>query len=221
MIPRKLGLLPAAVFVFLATQAHAAPIATLPGISSVTFWEESSLPSCSPCAFTFASGGTELATRLADPLTGSNLDFQGTGGEYYDVFYSDSDGTQNASGAFISIEAIFANANDSALNISAVSLNFDDATKEYASSIASTLVFDLINPGAAVPASYVNALGNNLGTFTLMGNTAGVDGRMRLTLGFESSAVIPIPAALPLFGTGLGVVGLMGWRRKRTAGADA
>jgi hypothetical protein len=26
---------------------------------------------------------------------------------------------------------------------------------------------------------------------------------------------IPLPAALPLFGTGLGALGLLGWRRKR------
>ena len=31
----------------------------------------------------------------------------------------------------------------------------------------------------------------------------------------------PLPAALPLFGTGLGVVGLLGWRRKRKAQAVA
>ena len=31
----------------------------------------------------------------------------------------------------------------------------------------------------------------------------------------------PIPAALPLFGTGLGLLGLMGWRRKRRAQALA
>ena len=29
--------------------------------------------------------------------------------------------------------------------------------------------------------------------------------------------VTPLPAALPLFGTGLGMMGLLGWRRKRKA----
>jgi hypothetical protein len=32
---------------------------------------------------------------------------------------------------------------------------------------------------------------------------------------FILSAATPLPAALPLFGTGLGVLGLLGWRRKR------
>ena len=30
---------------------------------------------------------------------------------------------------------------------------------------------------------------------------------------------VPLPAALPLFATGLGALGLLGWRRKRKAQA--
>ena len=33
----------------------------------------------------------------------------------------------------------------------------------------------------------------------------------------ESTAATPIPAALPLFATGIGGLGLLGWRRKRKA----
>ena len=36
-----------------------------------------------------------------------------------------------------------------------------------------------------------------------------------------SSGVTPLPAALPLFATGAGVIGLLGWRRKRKAAALA
>ena len=35
----------------------------------------------------------------------------------------------------------------------------------------------------------------------------------------EAPAVIPLPAALPLYGTGLAVMGFLGWRRKRRAAA--
>lgn len=35
---------------------------------------------------------------------------------------------------------------------------------------------------------------------------------------YETSSVVPIPAALPLFGTGLAIMGFIGWRRKRKAG---
>jgi hypothetical protein len=38
--------------------------------------------------------------------------------------------------------------------------------------------------------------------------------------GFEGTAhVIPVPAALPLFVTGLGALGMIGWRRRRKAAA--
>ena len=33
------------------------------------------------------------------------------------------------------------------------------------------------------------------------------------------TSVTPLPATLPLFGTGLGGLGLLGWRRKRKASA--
>ena len=35
----------------------------------------------------------------------------------------------------------------------------------------------------------------------------------------RSVAVAPLPAALPLFGTGLGILGFLGWRRRRQAQA--
>ena len=38
--------------------------------------------------------------------------------------------------------------------------------------------------------------------------------------GFVGSPVVtPLPATLPLFATGLGALGLLGWRRKRKAAA--
>jgi len=41
------------------------------------------------------------------------------------------------------------------------------------------------------------------------------------TQGYAGVAVAPIPAALPLFGTGLAILGFMGWRRRRKAAAAA
>jgi hypothetical protein len=41
---------------------------------------------------------------------------------------------------------------------------------------------------------------------------------LEFSTGVGNSAV-PLPAALPLFATGLGLLGLLGWRRKRAAAA--
>jgi hypothetical protein len=41
------------------------------------------------------------------------------------------------------------------------------------------------------------------------------------TNGVWAVAPVPLPAALPLFATGLGALGLLGWRRKRKAQAAA
>lgn len=40
-------------------------------------------------------------------------------------------------------------------------------------------------------------------------------GEGQLSQSATGFAATPLPAALPLFGTGLGVIGLLGWRRKR------
>jgi hypothetical protein len=42
-----------------------------------------------------------------------------------------------------------------------------------------------------------------------------------LALDDVSVTTTPLPAALPLFATGLGVLGLLGWRGKRKAAAIA
>jgi len=41
------------------------------------------------------------------------------------------------------------------------------------------------------------------------------------TISTSLSSETPLPAALPLFATGLGALGLLGWRRKRKAAAIA
>ena len=46
----------------------------------------------------------------------------------------------------------------------------------------------------------------------------GLDEYDNLKVGFGTT-VIPLPAAFPLFGTGLGILGFLGWRRRRKAQA--
>ena len=40
-----------------------------------------------------------------------------------------------------------------------------------------------------------------------------------MTAGVTGASTVPIPGALPLFATGLGALGLLGWRRKKKAAA--
>jgi hypothetical protein len=70
----------------------------------------------------------------------------------------------------------------------------------------------------------------SFGTVAVFGDIAIDD--LRITLGTQGSsdnldnivlnaAAVPLPAALPLFATGLGALGLLGWRKKRKNAALA
>ena len=63
---------------------------------------------------------------------------------------------------------------------------------------------------------------------TIVGNTLEINfagltfaSGSQLVLDFDPVSQTPLPAALPLFATGLGALGLLGWRRKRKAQAAA
>jgi hypothetical protein len=98
-----------------------------------------------------------------------------------------------------------------------------------------TFAFPLIDPyirGTSAPDSLVGYTGGPLCSVT---TPCGPDqegffwlGTYRPTpfqnIGFQTgqlTAETPLPAALPLFATGFGVLGLLGWRRKRKAQAAA
>jgi hypothetical protein len=60
------------------------------------------------------------------------------------------------------------------------------------------------------------ATGGNIGSVVLTDDVSAA-----FEFGFNPSpAATPLPAALPLFATGLGALGLLGWRRKRKAGVS-
>ena len=46
-------------------------------------------------------------------------------------------------------------------------------------------------------------------------------GRADIQVTALAASETPLPAALPLFATGLGALGLLGWRRKKKAAATA
>jgi hypothetical protein len=56
-----------------------------------------------------------------------------------------------------------------------------------------------------------------LGTLFFTGSEQSDSGRRNVEGAFTPVSSTPLPAALPLFATGLGALGLLGWRTKRTA----
>lgn len=67
------------------------------------------------------------------------------------------------------------------------------------------------------PQATFTAATTGIYTVAVFGN-GGAPGDHAYTIqafGSTASSVIPVPAALPLFGTGLAIMGFVGWRRKR------
>jgi len=68
---------------------------------------------------------------------------------------------------------------------------------------------------------------SDAGTFTVEASTSNGVGLPPITSNDVTVTVVPevtqtpLPAALPLFATGLGGLGLLGWRRKQKAQAGA
>ena len=123
----------------------------------------------------FASGGTEMTTRLPT-LDSSTSDFRGTGTEYYDVFWSDVDGNPDPLGCYVSVEAIFANAGGH--NLARVDFNLDGGSTVYADTIGS-----FFGTGAGFNSAKVSdAVDGDITTHTFMGSTTDQNNRLRVTV---------------------------------------
>ena len=181
----------------------AAPIRTLPGLTGINFYEATS--GVTTISYTLPSEALEYR-RPSVPATG-NYDFIGANNEFYDVFYSNADGSFNLDGEYISIEAAYTGSS-SGLNITEVELLFGSTV------VTANNVLSYAGFGSTFnPASVNNAIDGNYTTGTSMGSTTG-DQRLRVTLGFPSEAPpseVPEPTSMALAALGLGAV--LGYRR--------
>ena len=195
------------LLVVMPTACRAALIST-PGLTSIVFWELSG----SPALKIVPGTGPQMSAQLGT-LNATSNDFVGVPNEWYDVFYSDANGAFNLNGNYVTIEARYDNpASGGGLNIGAVDM-FIGATPVRADVLTSwvglgnnyiagseVLVVDPTDV-AVVPATY-----------TTMGNTAGVPGRLRLTVTWSKYAV-PEPSSCLLAVCGLASVLSTGRRR--------
>lgn len=203
-----------------AAAAEAASIRTLPGLLSVTTYEETF--TTTPVAF--APNSSQLTTRLADPLGTGNNDFTFFDQEFYDVFYSNADGTPNADGAFVTVEGVWRNQAIAlgGMNINEIELNFAGGVNDFADVVSSVVFGSFCNPGNPAqcnPGSEALAVDHDLSTFPRFGHTSNtdLDDRFRLTVGFNgiSDVVAPVPEPSTILLLGSGIAVLM-FRRRRT-----
>ncbi len=163
------------------------PVRELENLTSMTFYERTG--GTEPTSYEFAVAGSELTTRLADPLTDASHDIPGASGEFYDVYYSDEDGSFDLDGFYLTISGVFSQALPAGggLNLAEISLNFTGQPPEFGNYLASYVALGDNRDETSVG----NCIDGNLQTHTTMGNTLGQAERLRLTLGFESTSGPP------------------------------
>jgi hypothetical protein len=84
-------------------------------------------------------------------------------------------------------------------------------------SLDTLLTYRVIVPaGHSLAVAFLDDVQNSLGSFTSY--TFSIDAFSDANRG-ENFGVVPLPSAIPLFATGLGALGLFGWRRKRKQAA--
>jgi hypothetical protein len=177
------------------------PLRTLPGLTDVAVYEVTSTVTRNA----FAPNSTELATRRS-VLNDSSRDFSHYAGENYDVYFSDSDGTPNLSGEFLTIEATWTGSqNDGSMNVTGAEL-FVNGQRLLANTVASYRLGGRCVPSACVASSVTRAVDGDLtfGTIPRMGATDPNNpaDRMRLTLGFprptgSTLTLSPVAAVAP------------------------
>ena len=125
----------------------------------------------------------------------------------------DADGTIHAiSGGFATIGTFARN------TWNTVSLDLDYATQTYSIILNGTTLannVDFCGSNSGCTGANVSAYSD--GFFDSFGATNVNDEGILDNYSVSTPAATPLPAALPLFATGLGGLGLLGWRRKRKA----
>lgn len=156
------------------------PIKQIAGLKSITFYEMTG----SLFSYTYSLNSYELNHRFSNHMNSSERDFEGwIGVEFFDVFYSNSNGDFNTNGEFISVEATFdVPFGGGGLNIAEVELNFNDGHSQFGSFISS---FQSLG-STYMAGSEKKGADCDLKTFTTMGFTISSNPeKLRITVGFK------------------------------------
>lgn len=178
-----------------------AAVMTYPGLTAIQITEVSGVA----LPIFFFPNSPQLTTQLATLNSGSN-DYAGAPTEYYDFFYSDANGNLNPNGDYLTAEAVFSGQAGGGLNIAAVDLLLGPAP--YMVCRADILASFVGMGSNYVPGSESLAVdpdGAIPSTYTVMGNTAGVPGRLRVTVGWTK--IVPEPTSAVLATAGAMLVG--------------
>jgi hypothetical protein len=193
----------------LASSSDAA-VKTYPGLFGIRVTEISGGPFFIP----FLPNLPPLNTQLAVLNAGSN-DFAGAPSEFYDFFFSDANGAFNPNGNYFTAEAVFTGQSGGGLNIAAVDLLL--GSPQNPTFCRADVLASWVGLGSNyVAGSEVFAVDPDLpiaSTFTVMGNTAGVPGRLRVTVGW--SKIVPEPTSTSLAACGLATLGRLARRRSK------
>jgi hypothetical protein len=161
------------------------PIRTLPGVEEIRVWLGPNTVDSS-----FGPNHPALTERRA-ALDFSSFDIRPAAPEgqaqVYDVFYSNADGTLNADGAYLTLEAASNNQTPGlgGGNVADVGLKFSGSTTFEYGNVVSSFVALGNNKN---PELNSNAIDGNIQTYSTLGNTAGQTQRLRITIGFLSSS---------------------------------
>lgn len=175
------------------------PIRTLPNLLQVVINEQTN--GDTPHVIRFPPNAPELALRLPDPLAAGSHDFSFFPEEYYDAFFSSSDGTPNSDGAFLTIEGVWRDRSMSppfpfrfgGMNINQVLLLYSDGTQDFGDFVSSFVFGSICMPNdpdlpdQCIPGSQSRAVDNDVRTFPRFGHTSdmNLNERFRLTIGFN------------------------------------
>lgn len=163
------------------------PIRSLSNLQEVVFYEAT----MGTNTIEYATDAPDLMTRRADPLGDGNADFTFYEGEYYDVFYSDANGSPDVDGSYLTVEGVwrYDGWHLGGMNIAEVELRFEDKSVDLGDFVTNAVFGSVCDPSYnlnCVAGSELAAADNNKQTIPRFGQTSltNLNERFRLTIGF-------------------------------------